>query len=408
MPSHKSLYPRYTKRFQCIGPRCPQTCCGGWDVRVDEKALQKYKTDPRLIPLLKDNLREEYDRLSGELKKVTIKEDPTTGLCSLLDDEGLCSIQIAQGESALCNTCAIYPRQAAKIKDDLIVSMTDSCPEVARMLVNDPKAMELDLGQLRMPPQMQYRNLSENELVEQRFPLLQGLFTILRHRDISLEMRLLICGLLIQRAQKLEHEDDSEMTHGQLVELFFKLVGQNYFEPQIQPLREKSDGTLGLIILRVIRKRVAATPGKSRSPFTLELINTLKGLEAYQNTSVTELHLDNLERARTTYYTPWLEQTPHAMENIIANWVLNTSPELLTTPDITEPWFRLVIRYLALRSIICGTALHQQALTEEDAIRTLYCFSRGIIHSGIPSTIETEMGVRGLNSIEALTWSLRP
>ena len=31
----------YVKKFQCIGGLCPNTCCAGWDIHVDQETLSK-------------------------------------------------------------------------------------------------------------------------------------------------------------------------------------------------------------------------------------------------------------------------------------------------------------------------------------------------------------------------------
>ena len=37
--------PDYFERFQCIADKCPDTCCAGWKIMIDESSLQKYKSD---------------------------------------------------------------------------------------------------------------------------------------------------------------------------------------------------------------------------------------------------------------------------------------------------------------------------------------------------------------------------
>lgn len=28
--------------YECIGGECPETCCGGWDIIIDDKSYEKY------------------------------------------------------------------------------------------------------------------------------------------------------------------------------------------------------------------------------------------------------------------------------------------------------------------------------------------------------------------------------
>ena len=35
--------PAFYKEFSCIAGSCPDTCCAGWQIMIDEKSLQKYR-----------------------------------------------------------------------------------------------------------------------------------------------------------------------------------------------------------------------------------------------------------------------------------------------------------------------------------------------------------------------------
>lgn len=40
------VYPDYYRQFTCIGGKCPDTCCAGWEIVIDDKTLEKYKKYP--------------------------------------------------------------------------------------------------------------------------------------------------------------------------------------------------------------------------------------------------------------------------------------------------------------------------------------------------------------------------
>ena len=35
--------PDYYKKFSCIADACPDTCCAGWQIVIDDKSLKKYR-----------------------------------------------------------------------------------------------------------------------------------------------------------------------------------------------------------------------------------------------------------------------------------------------------------------------------------------------------------------------------
>ncbi len=42
--STKMIYrkPVYYDTFRCLGGRCPDTCCSGWRIEIDEDSLNRY------------------------------------------------------------------------------------------------------------------------------------------------------------------------------------------------------------------------------------------------------------------------------------------------------------------------------------------------------------------------------
>ena len=32
--------------FECIGTKCPWTCCGGWKISIEKETVDKYKAVP--------------------------------------------------------------------------------------------------------------------------------------------------------------------------------------------------------------------------------------------------------------------------------------------------------------------------------------------------------------------------
>lgn len=59
--------------------------------------------------------------------------------CHFLDENKWCLIHKELGESALCNTCAIYPREHREIGQYIEKSLTLSCPEAVRSLLLQKK-----------------------------------------------------------------------------------------------------------------------------------------------------------------------------------------------------------------------------------------------------------------------------
>ena len=120
-------YPDYYKKFSCIADKCPDTCCGKWQIVIDDDSLEKYED-------YNGEYREELRR------KVNWKEGVfrhgRSGKCAFLRDDMLCDMYIHMGKESLCTTCREYPRHTEEFENVREVSLSLSCPEVARILMN--------------------------------------------------------------------------------------------------------------------------------------------------------------------------------------------------------------------------------------------------------------------------------
>ena len=125
-------YPLYWKQFHCAAGQCPDTCCQGWDIALDPQTLKRYR---KAKGNLGKTLRQKVD-----LKKSCLSFDG--GVCPFLDSEGLCSIQKAGGVEMLSRACRLYPRHAEEYGSRREWSLSFSCPEAARLILEQEKPLE--------------------------------------------------------------------------------------------------------------------------------------------------------------------------------------------------------------------------------------------------------------------------
>ena len=121
------IIPDYYKEFECIADKCEDTCCAGWQIVIDKKTLKKYRK-------IKGNFRKQI------LKNVdwfqgTFKQDKDKR-CAFLNEKNLCNLYLSQGKEGFCKTCREYPRHTEEFEGVREVTLSISCPEVARILMN--------------------------------------------------------------------------------------------------------------------------------------------------------------------------------------------------------------------------------------------------------------------------------
>lgn len=122
-------YPDYYKEFKCIADKCDDTCCAGWQIVVDDESLERYKTVSEKHPF-KDRLDSSIDWDEGVFKQDRCRR------CAFLNDNNLCDMFTALGEDSLCHTCTSYPRHIEEFDNLREITLSISCPEVARILLS--------------------------------------------------------------------------------------------------------------------------------------------------------------------------------------------------------------------------------------------------------------------------------
>ena len=126
----KHIYPLYFEKFRCIAGKCPDTCCAGWEIVVDEKFQKLYKENTSQAA--RDAAESMYTDEDGD---VCLRLND--GRCPMLNDDNLCRLYIDIGEHALCDVCRIYPRFNKEADDIVFSGISLSCPEAARLILED-------------------------------------------------------------------------------------------------------------------------------------------------------------------------------------------------------------------------------------------------------------------------------
>lgn len=122
--------PDYYKEFECIADKCEDTCCAGWQIVIDKKTLKKYR---KIRGGFRKQILKNVDWFQGTFKQDKDKR------CAFLNEKNLCNLYLSQGEEGFCKTCREYPRHTEEFEGVREVTLSISCPEVARILMNRMK-----------------------------------------------------------------------------------------------------------------------------------------------------------------------------------------------------------------------------------------------------------------------------
>ena len=127
------MVPVYYPEFRCIASACRHTCCGGWEIGVDDGSLERY--------------RQYAGPLGNELRRsITTNEEGEAifrlrpdGRCPMLTDDGLCRIITEMGEDALCEICAMHPRWVNEFSRFTEMGLGLTCEAAARLILREKR-----------------------------------------------------------------------------------------------------------------------------------------------------------------------------------------------------------------------------------------------------------------------------
>ena len=126
------LKPHFYDKFVCTAGDCPDSCCAGWQIMIDETSLERY-----------GNEKSEFGtRLRNSIDWDEECFYQNNRRCAFLNEENLCDKYIEAGSWMLCDTCRRYPRHIEEFEGMREISLSLSCPEAARIILSqkDPVA----------------------------------------------------------------------------------------------------------------------------------------------------------------------------------------------------------------------------------------------------------------------------
>lgn len=180
--------PHYYDKFSCTAEQCPDTCCAGWQIVIDENSLEKYSNVSgdfgiRLLNFInwREGIFEQYEKR-----------------CSFLNAENLCDIYKELGADALCDTCRLYPRHIEEFENLREFSLSLSCPVAAKMILQCQEPV-------RFLEEEDEKEECEEDFEDFDFLLFdcllevrEKLFSIVQNRTIPIEKRM-YCVLKIAK-----------------------------------------------------------------------------------------------------------------------------------------------------------------------------------------------------------------
>lgn len=374
----KITEPDYFNRFKCIGGKCEDSCCIGWDIDIDEVTYNTYlkETDKEFKDLFSKNMYKNKECMneSVDYGKIKLKSDKR---CPFLNDCNYCRIHSDLGEENLSNTCSHFPRVLNKVDDEYEISLDLACPEAARIILNKKDGIKFCRNDIKLNKYIIAGEIDTCDEEYEGYPIKyfkeirSFCINIMKERKFSLRERLYILGKFI-----IELEDYAEDNCDLVCEFI-----DNYNIDTQSELYNKNE--LNYIMQLSFFENIVnsleiydETDSELFKQYTKEALDGFDIKDRNQLESDCDRYID----AFVDYERHYIGKNDYVFENYIVNFIYNSLFPYSESDSMFEGYIMMLIRYSLIRFYLVGRYMNNKTESADNIIKFIQVFSKAMEH----------------------------
>ena len=356
------ISPSYVTGFKCIGDKCEDSCCIGWDIDIDKITYRKYfrtKDIQMKQEFMKHVYRnEDCDSEEVDYGRVGINESKW---CPFLDEDKLCRIYSNLGEEYLSNVCYSYPRVYNVLNKVYELSLFMSCPEAVRKLLESKEPIKFIEEEVPLDKHIihSYIDIGDSKWSKSPVRCLKELRTIsigmIQDRKYSIKMRLLRLGYKLEKISS----SNSNRGNGPIKVCSNHIIQLGFFRDVIESLQVFSEIDSPVFV-----------------EYTKKAISGFKLQENISQVEKGQLY----KKAINTIVEPFLEENGYLFEHYLVNLMFQVNFPFTENQDMFDGYLMLVVRYTFIRFYLAGIAAVEGKLTKEDVAMMIQVYTKTIDH----------------------------
>jgi lysine-N-methylase len=366
--------PAYLDGFRCIGPKCEDHCCYGWDIVVDKRSYQRYRkaagTD--LGQRLRAGVRRNRKETRADRYARIVRSDD---VCPFLTAEGYCRIHDELGEDWLPDTCAVFPRHLRARHGWIELSASLACPEIARRALGNPHGVAI--VEACLPPEA----AAKLRAVEPKMPvevevagmsLMTCALSLLQDRRHALWRRLLALGELLEMVGRAETAPEP-INVPAIVDWFSRRLESGELMARIEDAP-----TLTAIQLQLVRRlHDEIIPAVRVEAFKHCAAECLAGLQYSGAQTFTEAIGRRYDAAFDRFYRPFFRQYGFMLENFLVSYLLHHDIGFHHGRRLYEDYIMMALNFTMLKTYLIGMAAwHREDFHPDMVTRLIYSFTK--------------------------------
>ncbi|MGG7078483.1 flagellin lysine-N-methylase [Clostridium sardiniense] len=375
--SIKKRYPKYLKEFECIGGKCEDSCCIGWDIDIDKTTFRQYYKvkDKEMKKLFQKNVHNNEYCQSPDVDygKVKLKGDKR---CPFLDEDNYCIIYSNLGEEYLSNVCTSFPRILNKIDGYYEMSLDVSCPEAARILLSKEEGIEFEeseeiLGKHIISSEIDTKSKEFKDSPMKYLKEIRDLsIKIIKNRKFDLNKRLYILGEFINELEeelKYNYKDVPKF----IKEYDIDSVNDPYDKDEFSYLLQVDFFKKTMKYLNIL--------DEVDSVYFKECTNEVMNGFNFEEDNISK-YSDVYIKAFEDYSEEFINKNSYIFENYLVNFMYNYMFPFSETQSVFDGYIMLLMRYSFIRFYLVGMYLNNKEESKEDVIKFIQVFSKSIGH----------------------------
>ena len=378
-------YPVYFEDFKCIGGKCEDSCCIGWNIDIDKVTFKRYfkVQDQEMKRMFQKNVQNNEICSSDEVDYgiVKLKKDKR---CPFLDEENYCVIHSNLGEDYLSNVCTCFPRVTNKIDETYEMSLDVACPEAARLILLKEEGIKFVNREEHLEKYIISAQIDTNLKEVQNTPLRyfkeirDFCIKIIQDRRFTISERLYSLGCFIEQLEEeIENNNIIKFIENYDVALFAKA----YSDDDLNLLLSNSNMNYIIQIdlfrkmLKILRvdKDVESIRFKER---TSKMLNGYSFDEEENLQGKSEFYIKAFEEYNEKYFNKY----SYILENYLVNFIYNNMFPFNEVLSFFDSYMMLIIRFSFIRFYLVGLYLNNREENDENIVEFIQVFSKTIEH----------------------------
>lgn len=373
----KVLKPFYYDDFKCTANECVDNCCSNWKIEIDEKTYKKYKKlKGEWGKKINNNISRNRSNANYlQYGKINLKNNK----CSLLSEDGLCTIHSKLGENYLCNTCKKYPREISKYGEIYERNLSISCPEVARYIIKSKDNFSFNLEDEKFSD-LDKDYIVNNKYNEKLYNILWDTrslaMEIIQFKEIEIWKRISFFKMLTDKVQNIINEKQYD-NYEEVLNNFREQITNINVINSLDKISVISDVKVKFIQSAL---QVRANQGTNNEKFD----NLLKEYNELFNKDID--FKGNIKKIikKEEELNTYLKEHKNILENLLIYLIYKYFMKSLHTKDLNAEVNNIILSYAMIKMLLLARYnKNNKELNEEDFVEVFYLFSREIEHNTV-------------------------